>query len=309
MRGGPGAERDVSLLSGEAVAAALRSQGHEVIEIDPRERTFTLPVEAEIVFLALHGAYGEDGSIQRELEGLRVPYTGCSARTSSIAFDKVLTKERCIAAGVRTPAFAVLDSADAEWPANMKTPVVLKPVCQGSSMGLHFLHSTEEGCLREALQDCLKYDTRALLEGWISGRECTVSILEGQVLPVVEVKPRSGVYDYKSKYTAGATEYVCPAELAAGVTDAVQAAALAAFGAVGGGDYARVDVMVDANGTPFVLEINTLPGMTETSLFPKAAAAAGIGYAAVCERMVELALSRHAANEDLLSPPGSRMNI
>eukprot|EP00752_Nemacystus_decipiens_P010396 g9264.t1 len=213
MQGGPGTERDVSLLSGAAVAAALRSRGHEVIDVDPRERHFTLPAGTDVVFLALHGAYGEDGSIQRELEALHVPYTGCNARTSSLAFDKVLTKEECAAAGVRTPSFAVLDSEDADWPAHMQPPVVLKPVCQGSSMGLHFIDSTEEDW-KGALRDCLKYGARALLEARISGRECTVSILDGQVLPVVEVKPRSGVYDFKSKYTAGATEYVCPAELA-----------------------------------------------------------------------------------------------
>jgi D-alanine-D-alanine ligase len=258
-----------------------------------------------VVFLALHGAYGEDGSIQRELDALGVPYTGCGAETSGVAFDKSLTKERCLSAGVPTPPFAVLDSADAAWPTHLEPPAVLKPVCQGSSVGLHFIQSMEEW--QDALQDCLKHDTRALLEARIPGRECTVSILDGQVLPVVEVRPRSGVYDYESKYTAGATGYVCPAEYPPEVTAAVQAAGQAAFEAVGGGDYGRVDVIVDAEGTPYVLEVNTLPGMTETSLFPKAAVAAGISYAAMCERMVELALARRGAVEEslLLVSPGS----
>lgn len=291
MQGGPGAERDVSLRSGAAVSAALRSCGHEVVEIDPQDQTFTLPPETDAVFLALHGAYGEDGRLQQELDALGIPYTGCGAETSGIAFDKILTKNRFVAADVPTPPFAVLDSADAEWPAHLEPPAVLKPVCQGSSVGLHFIQSVDEW--RAALRDCLRHDRRALLEGRISGRECTVSILDGQVLPVVEVRPRSGVYDYESKYTTGATEYVCPAEFTPEVTVAVQAVGWAAFEAVGGGDYGRVDVIVDAVGTPVVLEVNTLPGMTETSLFPKAAAAAGIGYGAMCERMVELALERH----------------
>jgi D-alanine-D-alanine ligase len=298
MRGGPGAERDVSLRSGAAVAAALRSQGHDVVEVDPQNRTFTLPEGTDVVFLALHGAYGEDGGIQRELDALGIPYTGCGAETSGVAFDKILTKERCLSADVPTPPFAVADSADAEWPAHLEPPVVLKPVCQGSSVGLHFIQSMEEW--QGALQDCLKHDARALFEGRISGRECTVSILDGQVLPVVEVKPRNGVYDYESKYTAGATEYACPADFTPEVTGAVQEVGRAAFEAVGGGDYGRVDVIVDAHGTPFVLEVNTLPGMTETSLFPKAAAAAGISYVAMCERMVELALARRGAADQSL---------
>ena len=146
-------------------------------------------------------------------------------------------------------------------------------MCQGSSVGLYFIESVEEW--PAALRECLRHDTRALLESRISGRECTVGILDGQVLPVVEVRPRSGVYDYESKYTAGATEYVCPARFTLDVTAAVQAAGRAAFEAVGGGDYGRVDLIVAADGTPFVLEVNTLPGMTETSLLPKAGGGSG----------------------------------
>jgi D-alanine-D-alanine ligase len=290
MLGGPGSEREVSLRSGAAVSAALRARGHDVIEVDPRDRTFALPGSVDAVFLALHGAYGEDGGIQEQLEALGIPYTGCGVETSRVAFDKILTKERCVSAGVPTPSFVVIESANTVWPEGFKVPAVLKPVCQGSSVGLQFIRSPDQ--FPGALNDCLKHDSRALLETHIVGRECTVGILDGQPLPIVEVKPHSGVYDYESKYTAGASDYCCPADFPSEVTDAVQAAGLAAFEAVGGGDYARVDLMVDGENNPFVLEVNTLPGMTETSLLPKAAAAMNLSYAFLCERMVELALAR-----------------
>ncbi len=300
LRGGPGSEREVSLRSGTAVAAALRSLGHAVAEIDPLDRVLALPDGTDVVFLALHGAYGEDGTVQAQLDDLGMPYTGCGAEPSRVAFDKVLTKQRLVSAGVPTPPYAVVDSVDANWPRAVRPPAVLKPVCQGSSVGLHFIQSVEQW--PAALRDCLRHDTRALLESRIEGRECTVGILDDQVLPVVEVRPRSGVYDYQSKYTLGATEYLCPATFSPQVTSAAQAAGLAAFEAVGGGAYGRVDIILDGAGVPYVLEINTLPGMTETSLFPKAAAAAGLSYAVLCERMVELALARHAKGRATASP-------
>jgi D-alanine-D-alanine ligase len=294
LAGGPGSEREVSLHSGAGVTRALRSLGHEVTEVDPRERQFALPPSTDVVFLALHGAYGEDGTVQRELETLGVPYTGCGVEVSRIAFDKVLTKQRCVAAGVVTPRFEVFDSPDAKWPEGWQPPAILKPVCQGSSVGLHFINAVAGWSA--AIEDCLQHDTRALLEERVTGRECTVGILAGRTLPIVEVRPRSGKYDYQSKYTVGATEYLCPAPWDDDLTASVQAAARAAFNAIGGGDYARVDMMVAGDGTPYVIEVNTLPGMTETSLLPKAAAAAGVGYAALCDRMVRLALARAAGS-------------
>ena len=291
MLGGPSAEREVSLRSGKAVAEALRSQGHEVFELDPQKPGWVLPQKTQVVFLALHGTYGEDGAVQRELDRLRIPYTGCDAEASRIAFDKVLTKQRCREAGVPTAAFAVIDSASAGWPAELQPPVVVKPVCQGSSVGLRFVESVADW--PSALAESLKYDSRVMAEEKICGRECTAGILDGVPLPLVEVRPKQGNYDYTNKYTTGATEYFCPASLEDAVARRIQDAALGAFHAVGGRDYARVDVMVRSNGDPLVLEVNTLPGMTETSLLPKAAAAAGIGYADLCQRMVELALNRN----------------
>jgi len=290
MLGGPSAEREVSLRSGAAVAGALRSLGHEVFEVDPKNSGWELPAGTQVVFLALHGTYGEDGTVQAELEKLGVPYTGCDPAASRIGFDKALTKQCCVAAGVPTARSVVVDSANVPWPRGWNPPVVLKPVRQGSSVGLQFVERVADWS--SGLAEALRYDSQVLCEEKITGRETTVGILDGQVLPLVEVRPRTGTYDYKNKYTAGATDYLCPAPFDPDTTARVQAAGLAAFHAIGGRDYARVDVMVRQNGDPVVLEVNTLPGMTETSLLPKAAAAAGIAYLQLCQRMIDLALRR-----------------
>jgi D-alanine-D-alanine ligase len=290
MLGGPSAEREVSLRSGAAVAKALRSLGHEVTEVDPKDGQFDLPPKTDVVFLALHGTYGEDGTVQRRLDELGALYTGCDAEGSRIAFDKVLTKNRCLKAGVPVAKFLVLNSEKAPLPKGWPPPLVVKPVRQGSSVGLQFVERVEDW--QKALAEALEFDSEVLVEEKIIGRETTVGILGGEPLPVLEIRPKVGSYDYKNKYTAGRTEYFCPAEFDSATTKRIQAAALGAFHAIGGRDYARVDVMVRASGEPMVLEVNTLPGMTETSLLPKAAAAAGLNYAQLCQRMVELALER-----------------
>jgi D-alanine-D-alanine ligase len=290
MLGGPSAEREVSLRTGTAVAKALRSLGHQVHELDPVDATWTLPPKTDVVFLALHGTYGEDGTVQEQLEKLGVPYTGCDPEASRIAFDKVLTKQRCVAAGVPTAKFEVFDSAAVSWPIGWTPPVILKPVRQGSSVGLQFVDRVEN--FHEALAEALRFDSQVLMEEKILGRETTVGILDGKPLPVVEVKVKEGGFDYKNKYTPGASEHFCPADFDVATTKKIQDAALGAFNAIGGRDYARVDVMVRANGDPIVLEVNTLPGMTELSLLPDAAKAAGINYAQLCQRMIDLALRR-----------------
>ena len=290
MLGGPSAEREVSLRSGAAVARALRSLGHQVQELDPRSEDWELPAKTEVVFLALHGTYGEDGTVQLRLEELAVPYTGCDPEASRIGFDKVLTKQRCVAAGIPTARFTLIDSPSASWPLGWNPPVVLKPARQGSSVGLQFVERVSDW--NAALAEAMRHDNKVLMEEKISGRETTVGILGGEPLPVVEVRPKTGVYDYQTKYTAGTTEYLCPAPFEEETTARIQTAALGAFHAIGGRDYSRVDVMVRPDGQPVVLEVNTLPGMTELSLLPKAAAAAGIGYAELCQQMVELALKR-----------------
>lgn len=292
MLGGPSAEREVSLRSGAAVARALRERGHTVQELDPQPGEWKLPAETDVVFLALHGSYGEDGTVQAELDAAGVPYTGCGAEASRVAFDKVLTKERCAAAGVPTARHVVLSDAHAPLPAVLRLPLVIKPVRQGSSVGLQFVDAAATWAA--ALAESLRFDSEVLVEEKVVGREATAGILGTDPLPVVEVRPKRGAYDYQNKYTSGATEYFCPAEFDAGTTRRIQTAAVRAFEAVGGRDYGRVDIMVTAAGDPVVLEVNTLPGMTETSLLPKAAAAAGIDYGTLCERMIELALKRAA---------------
>ena len=289
MLGGPSAEREVSLRSGAAVAKALRSLGHTVNELDPKTNDWCLPPGTQVVFLALHGTYGEDGTVQQRLEELGVPYTGCGPEASRIGFDKVLTKQRCVAANVPTAKFIVIDNPGAAWPRGWNPPVVLKPVCQGSSVGLEFVDRVADW--PQALAEAMRHDAKVLVEERILGREVTVGILGDTVLPLVEVRPKQGVLDYKNKYTPGATEYFCPAPLDQATTRKAQDAGLGAFRAIGGRDYARVDIMLRPSSDPVVLEVNTLPGMTETSLLPKAAAAAGLDYAALCQRMVELALS------------------
>ena len=290
MLGGPSAEREVSLSSGAQVVLALRSLGHRVLELDPMTDNWKLPNPTELVFLALHGTYGEDGTVQRKLEDLGIPYTGCDPEASRIAFDKLLTKQRCVAAGIPTARFMMIDSSSASWPLGWNPPVVLKPVRQGSSVGLQFVERVADWS--HALAESLRYDSHVLMEEKIEGRETTVGILNDEALPIVEVRPKAGIYDYKTKYTAGTTDYLCPAPFDLATTARIQSAGLGAFRAIGGRDYSRVDVMVRPDGEPVVLEVNTLPGMTETSLLPKAAAAAGLSYSDLCQRMVDLALRR-----------------
>lgn len=290
MLGGPSSEREVSLRSGKAVAEALRSLGYLVDELDPVNPSWRLPAGTDGVFLALHGTYGEDGTVQRALDDLGIAYTGCDAVSSEIAFDKVLTKVRCEQNGVPTARHALIRGADEPFPRGWKLPVVLKPIRQGSSVGLHFVDQAEQWT--GSLRDALKYDGEVLMEERVIGREVTVGILGRTALPVVEIKPKHGCYDYERKYTPGQTEYVCPAPFDETVTAGIQQAALAAFAAVGGRDYARVDIIVTEGGAPVVLEVNTLPGMTQTSLLPKAAAAAGISFANLCERMLAMAFER-----------------
>jgi len=297
MLGGPSAEREVSLNSGAGVAKALRSLGHSVTEVDPKDGTFVLPKKTDVVFLALHGTFGEDGVVQGELDKLGVPYTGCDSEASRLAFDKVLTKQRCIEVGVPTAKFVVVDSEKMPWPMGWQPPVVVKPVRQGSSVGLQFVDRVADWS--DALREAFRYDSQLLAEEKIIGRETTVGILADAALPVVEVRPKSGGYDYRNKYTAGNTDYFCPADFDAATTRAIQDAALGAFRAIGGRDYARVDVMVRVTGEPIVLEVNTLPGMTETSLLPKAAAAAGMNYAQLCQKMIDLALQHRPVTDKI----------
>ena len=291
LLGGRGAEREVSLRSGAAVVRALRGLGHAVSEVDPAGESWELPTKTEVVFLALHGEYGEDGQVQSRLETLGVPYTGTNAVGSALAFDKVRSKELFQQHQITSPRGVLIDSSTSAPPGTIPAPWILKPAAQGSSVGLNRVE--EEAGWNVALADSLRYGGAVLCEECIQGRELTVGVLDGAALPVVEVRPKAGGYNYENKYTPGATDYFCPADLPDEVAEHVQALGLRAFEAVGARDFGRVDVMLNAEFKPYVLEVNTLPGMTETSLLPKAAEVAGINFNALCQCMLELALRRN----------------
>jgi D-alanine-D-alanine ligase len=295
--GGNSSEREVSLKTGEAVKRALISLGHTVTAWDPAsgipesdEDWKALFFDHEVVFLALHGKFGEDGALQQTLESLGIPFTGCDSISSALAFDKVETKKVWRSKGLPTADFVAFETLDARFPEELGLSFVVKPAREGSSVGLYFVKDPSEWTV--AVNAILKLDSRGLAESRIIGREITVGVLEGRPLPIVEIRPKTGVYDYANKYTSGATEYLCPAPFSAEETSTIQQIAQQAFDAVGARDYARVDMMISDSGPPTLLEINTLPGMTETSLLPKAAAAAGMSFESLCQKMVDMACSR-----------------
>ena len=288
MLGGSSCERDVSLRSGTAVAEALRYLGYQVVELDPVDGKFKLSSDIDLVFLALHGTFGEDGTVQNELDHLGVPYTGCSAEVSRLAFNKIHTKRICEKHGLTTAKDKVIKDADSKLPIGLSLPLVLKPTMQGSSIGLEFV---ETACAwPNALHNAMKYGGPVMVEEKVVGREITVGILGGESLPIVEIIPKQGDYDYANKYTAGATDYVCPAQFNESLTRRIKSVAELSLMALGGGDCARVDFIVRDDGEPVLLEVNTLPGMTSTSLLPRAAEEAGLNFFELCQRLVELAL-------------------
>ncbi len=290
LMGGPGAERDVSLRSGAAVASALRSVGALVTEIDVTDDSFELPDDVFLAFNIIHGTFGEDGQLQEILDARGVPYTGEGAAGSRLAFDKIESKRCFEAANVPTAGWEILRAGAHP---SLPLPFVLKPPRQGSSVSVHIIR--EAASIEAALEDCLTHDDEILAEQFVGGLELTVGILGDEALPIIEIVPVGGFYDYAHKYTKGGSEYFCPARLDAATTSSVQAAALAAHRSLGLEVYSRVDVLLDAAGRPFVLEVNTIPGMTETSLLPKAAAAVGIDFAETCERIAAISLRKGTA--------------
>ncbi len=287
--GGPGAERAVSLNSGAAVARALRDLGADVTEIDVRDEHFELPPGVALAFNIIHGTFGEDGRLQSILDARGVPYTGEGEIGSRLAFDKIASKKRFEAAGVPTAKWEIVAKGDAP---TLPLPFVVKPPREGSSVGVHIVEDTV--ALDAALEDCFARDHEVLVEELIRGAELTVGIVGDEAFPIVEIVPKVDFYSYENKYTKGASEYFCPARLDAETTRRVQAAALAAHRSLGLEVYSRVDVLLDAAGNPHVLEVNTIPGMTETSLLPKGAAAVGIDFPALCERIAMLSLAKGA---------------
>lgn len=293
LMGGPGSEREVSLASGSSVVKALQEAGYNAVPVDVTSEHIDLPEGADVAFNVIHGTFGEDGGLQRVIGGMGVPYTGAGVAASELAFDKVASKRAFVVAKVPTPASEIIKHG--EMP-KMNLPLVVKPAREGSSVGVHLVHVQED--LQAALDDAAKYGEEILIEQLIVGKELTVGVLGDEVFPIVHICPRSGFYDMSNKYPwmagGGGTDYFCPAELSPKETKSVQSAALAAHQSLGIEVYSRVDVLLDEKGRPWVLEANTIPGMTESSLLPKAARAAGIGFADLCVKIIDLSISKQS---------------
>jgi D-alanine-D-alanine ligase len=294
--GGPSSEREVSLRSGSAVAKALRSLGADALQIDVRDGNFHLPAGTELAFNALHGTFGEDGAVQAILEEKGIPYTGEGEEGSRMAFDKIESKKRFLKYGVSTAPYVTLQKGEVP---DFPLPYVVKVPCQGSSVGVYLVKAMNERDV--ALQKAFAQAETILVEELVHGRELTVGVLGETVLPIIEIRPRGGFYSYENKYTwtdrGGAAEHQCPARLSPMEKERVESAALAAHRSLELEIYSRVDVILDENREPQVLEVNTIPGMTETSLLPEAAGAAGISMARLCECIVQLSLERRLATK------------
>jgi D-alanine-D-alanine ligase len=304
LKGGPSLERQVSLRSGARVEDALERLGHDVVPIDVGTNLIDQieAAQADVAFLALHGRGGEDGTVQELLDIVGVPYTGSGVLACVRSVDKVLTKHLLLEAGLPTPeffafsetAFRELGAADA-LPAieeRLAFPIVVKPAAQGSALGVKFARTAQD--VPAALVAAFSYDSRVLLERYIAGRDVAVSVLDGQALPVVEAVPRDeNFYDFEARYEIGRTDFVCPAQLSDELTARVQELAVTTYDLLGCRGFARVDLMIeDGSNDPLVLEVNSIPGLTETSLLPMAAEASGISFDELIARIVDLALSR-----------------
>jgi D-alanine-D-alanine ligase len=264
-----------------------------VVEADVRGDNFELPQDVDLAFIALHGTFGEDGQIQQLLEQRGVAYTGEGVEESRLAFDKIRSKKKFREHGVRTPEWETIQAHERP---RMQPPMVIKAPRQGSTVGVHIVKNIEE--VAAAIAGSAKYDRELLIEKFVSGRELTIGILGDQALPILEIIPKGGFYDFTNKYpflnpqAGGGAQHVCPAQIEQKKTAEIQELALQAFRALGLEVYGRVDVILSDSGEPFVLEVNTIPGMTEASLLPEAAAAAGINYLDLCARIIELSAAR-----------------
>lgn len=295
LMGGPGSERQVSLASGDTVLKALLSLGLDAVAVDVTSTEIDLPEGTGLCFNLIHGTFGEDGQLQTILDQKGIPYTGARANSSRIAFDKSLAKQAFVAAGVPTPKSEIIDCTNGSVLPSFPAPFVVKPPREGSSVGIEIVKTQDQA--EAAIAKASQYSKDLLIEEFISGSELTVPVIDGVAYPVIHIIPPEGVYDMATKYPwlSGKTtssQYICPADLDLETTIAVQAAAVAAHKALGLEVYSRVDVMLDSNNNPYVLEANTIPGMTETSLLPKSAAAGGLSFPELCKKIAELSLQQ-----------------
>ena len=296
LMGGVSAEREVSLKSGKGIAEALRQKGHEVHETDIAEESIApvLAVKPDLAFIALHGRFGEDGGIQGLLDEAGIAYTGSDPQASRAGMDKMASKCFFITHDVPTPPFRLV-TATQSWEKvegaieEIGLPLIVKPLRQGSSYGVTLAKTGEQ--VATGLAEALKYGHHALLERFIPGREFTVGVLDQAALPVIELRHSHAIFDFDAKYTDRGTERLVHPEIPREITEKLQELALAAHRALGCRHFSRVDLMLENDGCPYVLEVNTIPGFTEKSLFPLAAREAGIPFADLCDRIADLALT------------------
>lgn len=294
MFGGTSAEREVSLRSGAAVLAALQKQGVDAHAFDPKDQPLSALTSAgfDRVFIVLHGRGGEDGTMQGALQLMGLPYTGSRVLGSALAMDKIRCKWLFQAQGLPTAKFLVAEAGKQlnyqDILQQLAGKVMVKPANEGSSIGMSAASTAQE--LEQALAVASKYDSDVLVEQWIQGREFTVTVLNGKALPIVEMRTPRSFYDYEAKYQSNSTEYLCPAPLTADQTAFLQQVAAAAFTAVGASGWGRVDAMLDEQGNFYLLEVNTVPGMTEKSLVPMAAKAAGLSFEQLVLQILEQTL-------------------
>ncbi len=290
MMGGLSREREISLRTGKAILKALLEKGYRALSIDVKEDIAERLIreQIDVAFIALHGRFGEDGTVQGMLELMRIPYTGSGVLASALALHKIMAKKLFVYEQIPTPAYEVFCWKEIEKKPpkaiSLPLPVVVKPAREGSTIGVSIVKREDE--LLPALKEAGRYDEQILVEEFVKGPEITVGILEDIPLPIIEIVPRSGFYDYRSKYTKGETEYIIPARIPREKYLYAQEISLRAFRALGCSGCARVDLMTDEQGNPYVIDVNTMPGMTETSLLPKAAHYAGISFEELVERIL-----------------------
>ncbi|MFH1189333.1 MAG: D-alanine--D-alanine ligase [Candidatus Omnitrophota bacterium] len=292
LAGGPSNEREISLKSGRAVHEELIKEGVDAVLIDVRDDIHSVLEKAGIdtAFIALHGRFGEDGTVQKMLEDMKIPYTGSGPRASKTALDKVLTKDVLERAGIPVPRYIIFEKDDfrIEDCYDLGFPIVVKPHLEGSSIGLSVVK--DKAGLPEAIDKAFKYGELALLEEYIAGRELTVGILDDEPLPVIEIVTKDHLYDYQAKYADPDTKYLVPAPIDSKTAEEARSLGKRAHLALGCRCFSRVDMMMDSSSRLFVLEANTIPGMTERSLLPKAAQAIGLSFGKLCIRLIENAL-------------------
>lgn len=295
IMGGVSSEREISLKSGKSVVNALKSKGLKVVPIDLktdeyREVKKIISLSGiDAVFIALHGYFGEDGKIQSILDDLGVPYTGSNSKASYLSMDKIASRRIFEANGLKVPAYKIIRTLKDLKDLNLNYPSVIKPSTNGSSIGLSIVDS--KSSLKSAFELAKQFDENIIIEEYIAGRELTVGILGDEALPIIEIVPKKRFFDFEAKYQKGLTEYIVPAEIEESLAKKVQDVGLSAHKLLGSSGFSRADLIL-SNNEVFVLELNSIPGMTETSLLPKAAKAGGIGFEDLVLRIIKLALNK-----------------